>query len=55
MHPALRSHARNVFGVQLTKIIHARYFLSIVNSDCLQHARSVHRVYESGINMTIVQ
>ena len=50
MHPTLRSPcACNVFGVQLYKN-NARallsHILSIVNSDWLQHARSVHGVYE---------
>ena len=52
MHPTLRSRARNVFGVQLYKnnaralLLHS---LSIVNSDWLQHARSVRGVYEYGL------
>ena len=49
MHPTLHSRARNVFGVQLYKN-NARALLSrifsIVNSDWLQHARSVRGVYE---------
>ena len=49
MHPSLRSLAPNVFGVQLYQnnacVLLSR-ILSIINSDWLQHARSVHRVYE---------
>ena len=49
MHPTLRSRAHNVFGVQLHKN-NARALLlrilSILNSDWLQHARSVRGVYE---------
>ena len=49
MHPTLRSHAREVFAVQLY-INNARALfpciLSILNSDWLQHARYVSRVYE---------
>ena len=49
MHPTLRSCTRNVLGVQLYKINACALLsciLSIVNSDWLQHARSVPRVYE---------
>ena len=54
MHPTLRSHVRNVFGVQLYTN-NARVtlrILSIVNSDWLQHARSVDGVYEFLIKMS---
>ena len=54
MHPTLRSRARNVFGVQLYKN-NARTLLSrilsVVNSDWLQHARSVRGVYEWWVNL----
>ena len=46
---APHSRARNVFGVQLYKnnvCALLLRILSIVNSDWLQHACSVHRVYE---------
>ena len=49
MQPTLRLRARKVFGVQLYKN-NARALLSrilsILNSDWLQHARSVRGVYE---------
>ena len=52
MHATLHLHAHNVFGVQLYKN-NARtllsHILSIVNSDWLQHARSVRGVYEWGV------
>ena len=48
--PYATVHGRNVFGVQLYKN-NARalrsHILSTVNSDWLQHARSVRGVYES--------
>ena len=45
----LASALREVFGVQLYKIIHARYFrvfLNVLNSDWLQHACCVRGMYE---------
>ena len=49
MHSTLRSRTRNVFGVQLYRnnaLALLSRILSIVNSDWLQRACSVHGVYE---------
>ena len=53
MHPTLRSLTRNVFGVQWYKnyagALLLRLYLSFVNSDWLQHTRTVRALYESSV------
>ena len=52
MHPTLRS--RNLFKVYNARALLSR-ILSILNSECLQHERSVRGVYELQIMDAILQ
>ena len=46
MHPRVRLRTCNVLGAQLYKKYVRSIILSILDSYWLQHARSVHEVYE---------
>ena len=55
IHPMLHSRVRNVFRAQLYKNnarVLLSHILSIVNSDWLQHARSVRVMYECIVVLT---